>query len=277
MPTDYERVRDSIAYIAAHAPSQPSLEEVAAHAGLSPAHLQRVFRRWAGVSPKRFLQQLTTLRAQELLRDSVPVIDAAFEAGLSGPSRLHDLMVVARAVTPGEYATRGAGLTIRLGVHDTPFGTAVIGMTDRGICALRLCDAEGVAAAIDEVETEWCGATVVRDDASTGAVIASIFQPANRTDAPLTLLLRGTNFQLRVWEALLRVPDHCVISYSDLAERLGEPRATRAVASAVGANPIAYVIPCHRVLRANGALGGYRWGLDRKLVMLERETMETSR
>lgn len=273
MHTDYERIRDAIAYIAENAPRQPSLDEVAAHVGLSPAHLQRVFRRWAGVSPKRFLQHLTATRAQELLRASVPVLDTAFEVGLSGTGRLHDLMVVTRAVTPGEYASRGAGLEIAYGVHDTPFGNCLLGTTDRGVCSLRFCDSDEVEAAVTELEAEWSGATIVFAAEKTAPIITTIFEEtATGTDAvPLTLLLRGTNFQLRVWEALLRIPERCLISYGDLAERIGEPSATRAVASAVGANPIGYAIPCHRVLRASGALGGYRWGLDRKLVMLRRE------
>ncbi len=271
MRTDYECVREAIVFIAENPTRQPSLAEVAAHVSLDPARLQRVFRRWAGVSPKRFLQHLTASRAQELLRESVPVLDAAFEVGLSGSGRLHDLMVAVRAVTPGEYATRGAGLTITTGVHETPFGTCVLGTTDRGVCALRFCEADGAGAVIEEIEAEWSGARVSRDDARTAPVVNSIFGDDTSRDRPITLLLRGTNFQLRVWEALLQIPERCLISYGDLAERIGEPSATRAVASAVGANPVAYVIPCHRVLRASGALGGYRWGLDRKLVMLERE------
>ncbi len=272
MHTDYERVRDAIAFIAENADRQPSLDEVAAHVGLSAAHFQRVFRRWAGVSPKRFLQHLTAVRAQELLRQSAPVIDTAFEVGLSGPSRLHDLMVATKAVTPGEYAARGAGLEIRWGVHDSPFGECLIGVTNRGVCSLRFIDTDGTNETFEELRSEWSRATFVRDDAATAEVCRAIFDPAMEREEPITLLLRGTNFQLRVWEALLHIPPSCIISYSDLAERLGKPTATRAVASAVGANPLGYVIPCHRVLRASGALGGYRWGLDRKLVMLEYES-----
>ncbi len=268
--SDYERVKRAILFIAESAPDQPSLDDVAAHVGLSPYHLQRLFRRWAGVSPKRFLQHLNATEAKRLLRDSTPVLDTAFAVGLSGSGRLHDLMVTTQAVTPGEYARRGDGLTIRYGVHGTPFGACLIGVTDRGICALRFTDEPDAANAIAELKAEWSRATLVRDDRETAGVIEAVFG-ASHPEQPLPLLLRGTNFQLKVWEGLLRIPEQCVISYGDLAERVGVPSATRAVASAVGANPVAFVIPCHRVLRSTGALGGYRWGVDRKAVMLARE------
>ena len=271
MDSDYARVKDAIMFIASNASEQPTLEDVAAHVGLSPYHFQRLFRRWAGVSPKRFLQHLNASRAKVLLRDSMPVLDTAFAVGLSGPGRLHDLIVMTEAVTPGEYAAHGDGIAIRYGVHETPFGPCLIAVTDRGICALRFTDEDNVENAVAELERDWRRATLVRDDSGTSASVRTIFDRAGDATGPLPLLLRGTNFQLKVWEALLRVPETCLISYGDLAERIGMPSATRAVASAVGANPIAFVIPCHRVLRSSGALGGYRWGLDRKVVMLERE------
>ncbi len=271
MNTDYERVRAAITFIAEHARSQPTLEEVATHVGLSPHHFQRLFRRWAGVSPKRFLQHLTAARAKELLRESRPVLETAFSVGLSGSGRLHDLMVVTDAVTPGEYGSRGEGLTIRYGTHDTPFGRCLIGVTDRGVCALRFLDARSAEKAPGDLQSEWSRATLLRDDRTTSAAIARIFEVAHTDKGPFPLFLRGTNFQLKVWEALLSIPEGRVTTYGDLAERIDMPSATRAVANAVGANPIAYVIPCHRVLRSSGALGGYRWGVDRKLVMLERE------
>jgi len=271
LDSDYARVKDAIMFIASNASEQPTLEDVAAHVGLSPYHFQRLFRRWAGVSPKRFLQHLNASRAKVLLRDSMPVLDTAFAVGLSGPGRLHDLIVMTEAVTPGEYAAHGDGIAIRYGVHETPFGPCLIAVTDRGICALRFTDEDNVENAVAELERDWRRATLVRDDSGTSASVRTIFDRAGDATGPLPLLLRGTNFQLKVWEALLRVPETCLISYGDLAERIGMPSATRAVASAVGANPIAFVIPCHRVLRSSGALGGYRWGLDRKVVMLERE------
>lgn len=283
MQTDYERIKHAIIYLEAHASAQPTLNDVAAHVGLSPHHFQRLFRRWAGVSPKRFLQHLTASRAKDLLRESVPVLDTAFAVGLSGSGRLHDLMVSTEAVTPGEYKTHGEGVEIRYGIHETPFGPCLIGVTDRGICALRFLDVAGsgdsmktrASAGTDviaELQSEWDRATLVHDDDVTADFAKRVFGGGTAsTSGPLPLLLKGTNFQLKVWEGLLRVPEGCLISYGDLAERLGVPSATRAVASAVGANPIAYIIPCHRVLRSTGALGGYRWGINRKRVVLERE------
>ena len=271
MDTDYERVKRAIVYIEVRASAQPTLDEVAAHIGLSPSHFQRLFRRWSGVSPKRFLQHLTASRAKVLLRESASVLDASFEVGLSGPGRLHDLMVATEAVTPGEYGSQGDGLQIGYGIHETRFGACLLGVTDRGVCALRFLEEADREVAVDELAREWGRASLVRDDRGTRAMATRIFAGAAGASEPLPLLLRGTNFQVKVWEGLLRVPEGCLVSYGDLAGRLGIPTATRAVASAVGANPIAYLIPCHRVLRSTGALGGYRWGTERKLVMLERE------
>jgi AraC family transcriptional regulator of adaptative response/methylated-DNA-[protein]-cysteine methyltransferase len=272
---DYERVRDAITYIADNAENQPTLDEVAAHVGLSPSHFQRLFRRWAGVSPKRFLQHVTATRAKALLRDSRPVLDTAFEVGLSGSGRLHDLIVTTEAMTPGEYRRQGGGLEIRYGSGETPFGRCFVAATERGICSLQFLEPQNDLEALARVEREWPKASLVRDVTSASELIAEVFGPVDSAGlAPLHLM--GTNFQLKVWEALLRVPEGCVISYGDLAERIGQPAATRAVANAVGANPVAYLIPCHRVLRASGELGGYRWGTDRKLVMLERELEATA-
>ena len=276
MQSDYERVRAAITCIAENAADQPTLEQVAAHVGLSPYHFQRLFTRWAGVSPKRFLQHVTATRAKALLRDSRPVLDTAFEVGLSGPGRLHELLVTAEAMTPGEYRRHGEGVTVRYGYGDSPFGRCFVASTDRGICSLQFVEAEADARALERVEHEWPKARFERDDESAGRVIDEVFgSSGSATALPSPVHLRGTNFQLQVWEALLRVPEGCVISYGDLAERIGVPAATRAVANAVGANPVAYLIPCHRVLRSSGELGGYRWGVDRKLVMLERE-LETA-
>ena len=281
MQSDYEKIKQAIHYVRAHASTQPSLEEIAATVGLSPAYFQRMFRRWAGVSPKRLLQYLNAVEAKRLLRESTPLMEAAFAVGLSGPSRLHDLIVSTEGVTPGEYAERGKGLDIHYGWHDSPFGCCLIGLTDRGVCALRFADSSEVEDELDQFREEWARARLLKDQQRTSEVIEKIFKtevPGRgcdlfnpRSGGQLLLHLRGTNFQLKVWEALLRIPEHCVASYSDLANRLGIPTATRAVANAVGANPIAFLIPCHRVLRTTGELGGYRWGLDRKAVMLARE------
>ena len=269
MQTDYEKIKQAIHYVRANASTQPSLEEIAGTVDLSPAYFQRMFRRWAGVSPKRLLQYLNAAEAKQLLRESIPVLEAAFAVGLSGPSRLHDLIVSTEGVTPGEYAERGQGLDIRYGWHGSPFGCCLIGLTERGVCALRFADSSEVEDELDQFREEWSRARLIKDQHRTSKVVEKIF----KTEIPRQLLLhlRGTNFQLKVWEALLRIPEHCVASYSDLANRLGIPTATRAVANAVGANPIAFLIPCHRVLRSTGELGGYRWGLDRKAVMLARE------
>lgn len=275
MQSDYEKVKLAIEFVRDSASRQPSLERIAEKVDLSPAYFQRVFRRWAGVSPKRWVQYLNASEAKRLLRDSVPVLDAAFAVGLSGPGRLHDLLVSTEAVTPGEYANRGQGLEIRYGWHDSPFSRCLIGLTNRGICALRFADRGKEEFEMDSLRTEWPQARLLKDQKRTKEIVERVFAAGRRKH--LLLDLKGTNFQLKVWEALLRIPEGCVISYSDLADRLGAPTASRAVASAVGSNPIACLIPCHRVLRANGELGGYRWGMDRKLLMLSRELARSRR
>ena len=268
MDSDYERIRSAIGFLRDRARRQPRLATVAAHVGLSPAHFQRVFRRWAGVSPKRFLQFLSAAEAKRLLRESRTVLDTAFAVGLSGPGRLHDLLLSTEAVTPGEYARRGAGLTLRHGLHDSPFGRCLLTTTERGVCALRFVEAAAQERALAELREEWPQARFVEDARGTARVARALF---SRRQEPILLFLQGTNFQLKVWEGLLRIPEGATISYADLARRLGVPRATRAVASAVGDNPIGWLIPCHRVLRSSGALGGYRWGIERKELLLARE------
>lgn len=263
---DYTLIRDAIVFIADHVDEQPDLTSVAAHVGVSPTRLQRTFAEWAGISPKRFLQHLTASRAREHLARSSSVLEAAYAVGLSGSGRLHDLMLVAEAMTPGQVASGGSGVRVRHGLAPTPFGPARAAITDKGVCALHFADALSEQEFLDGLARRWPSSCMERDDAS----VAQLLEPAFAgSRAPLHV--RGTNFQLRVWEALLAVPEGCLISYGDLAARAGMPDATRAVATAVGSNEIGYLIPCHRVLRASGALGGYRWGTDRKLVMLERE------
>lgn len=269
MGNDYEKVRQAIEYVQAFASEQPTLEQIARQVSLSPAHFQRVFRRWAGVSPKRWLQFLSAAHAKRLLRASMPILETAFTVGLSGPSRLHDLILSTEAVTPGEYAAHGDGIVVRYGWHESPFGHCLIGLTERGICALRFADSTQFHAELELVQREWSKASLVRDQQKTAPMITKIFESARRRQ--LLLDLKGTNFQLRVWQALLQIPEGCVMSYGDLANRLDVPTASRAVAKAIGANPVAFLIPCHRVLRATGELGGYRWGTDRKAAMLVRE------
>jgi AraC family transcriptional regulator of adaptative response/methylated-DNA-[protein]-cysteine methyltransferase len=267
--TDYDRIADAITYLEKHRAGQPSLSDVAHAVHLSPSHLQRVFTRWAGVSPKRFLQYLTLKDAKARLRDGASVLDAAYDAGLSGGGRLHDLFVTIDAVSPGEFKRRGAGLEVRWGLHPSPFGPAVVATTSRGLCGLEFPDAIPARAA-ESLQRRWPEATLVHDPAATEPAAARVFAHGP-DDAPLRLMLRGTNFQLKVWEALLRIPEGRVVSYADVAAAIGRPGASRAVGNAVGANPIAYLIPCHRVIRESGALGGYRWGLTRKRAMLARE------
>lgn len=271
---DYQRVESAIRYLEQHAECQPDLAELASHVGLSEAHFQRLFKRWAGVSPKRFLQFVTVEHAKALLRDSTSVLDTSYEVGLSGPGRLHDLFVSTEAVTPGEYKAFGNGIEVRWGVHTSPFGDCLVAQTERGVCHLSFVNGDA-SANLERLEHDWARSRVVEDRHATARTRDSIFSH-RRTDRPLPLLLKGTNFQLRVWEALLRVPEGALLSYSDLAAHVCTPGATRAVASAVGANPVSYLIPCHRVLRKTGALGGYAWGPTRKLLMLGWEAARTA-
>ncbi len=266
--SDFERVARAIAFLDASTDAQPSLADTAAHVGLSAFHFHRLFARYAGTTPKRFLQFATAAAAQERLAASRPVLAAALDVGLSGPGRLHDLTVSVCALTPGEIGSRGVGLRLRHGCAATPFGDAHVLLSARGVVALRFDDG-GVDPFAPE-RARWPDATYARDDAAAGALLARVFDVPGGGD-PLQLHVRGTNLQLRVWEALLRVPEGAVISYGALARRIGRPRAARAVAGAVAANPVAWLIPCHRVLRETGALGGYRWGVLRKRTMLARE------
>lgn len=276
MPSDYQRIEQALGYLTEHFRQQPRLAEVAAQLGLSEHHFQRLFSRWAGVSPKRFLQYLTAEYARTLLQNSHSVLDAAFASGLSGGGRLHDLTVNLHAVTPGELQSRGAGLRIGYGIHPTPFGDCLLATTPRGICSLSFHNPTETEAALVELRQRWLGASIEPDSAATAALVAQIFpNDPELQPAPLHLLVQGTNFQLRVWDALLRLPAGTATTYGDLAARIGAPRAARAVGSAVGRNPIAYLIPCHRVIRASGVLGEYRWGSLRKQALLGWEAAQS--
>jgi AraC family transcriptional regulator of adaptative response/methylated-DNA-[protein]-cysteine methyltransferase len=264
---DYQRVEQAIQYLDAHYQEQPSLEEVAASLGLSEFHFQRLFTRWAGVSPKRFLQYVTKEHARELLQQSGDLLDTTHQVGLSSLGRLHDLMVSAEAVSPGEYKSRGAGLTIRYGLHPSPFGRCLIGLTERGICHLSFVQT-GEGDAIDALVADWASAQMIEDKKATAPWVAPIFDLSQRGERPLHLYLRGTNFQLKVWEALLNVPSGSVTTYEQVAAQVGKPKALRAVGTAVGHNPIAVLIPCHRVLRKLGGFGNYRYGPARKKALL---------
>lgn len=278
---DYARIERAIQYIEGNFLSQPGLDDVARHVGLSPFHCQRLFTRWAGISPKRFLQYLTVEHAKELLAragvDGSTVLDATYESGLSSSGRLHDLFVSVEAMTPGEYRAGGAGLSIAYGVHETRFGEALFGVTERGLCALTFLGDRPRREAIAELETRWPKATLSESAGATRDTARRIFGTGPRSAAPpLALLLKGTNFQLRVWEALLRIPAGQVVTYERLALAVGAPASVRATANALGANPIAFLIPCHRVLRKSGALGGYRWGTARKQAMLAWECAQAA-
>ncbi len=269
---DYHRIETAIRYLEQHAAEQPSLERVAAHIGLSPCHFQRLFSAWAGVSPKRFLQYLTVENAKGLLRGSASVLDTALEVGLSGPGRLHDLFVGAEGMTPGEYKHRGRELELQFGFHPTPFGDCLLAMTSRGICRLAFVEPGERAGVLEELRQSWSEATLVENPAAVARQLEQIFPPAGgQSRQGLKVLLKGTNFQLKVWEALLRIPEGAAVSYGELAAAVGHPAAHRAVGTAVGANPVAYLIPCHRVLRSNGEIGGYRWGVTRKRAILAVE------
>ena len=268
---DYLRIEQAILYLENHYKDQPALQEIAANIGLSEYHFQRLFTRWAGVSPKRFLQFLTKEGAKDLLNRAENLLDTTHQVGLSSLGRLHDLFITAEAVTPGEYKSRGAGVTIRYGIHPTPFGTALIATTERGICHLSFVQtSEGDA--IDSLVSEWQQAKMMEDYKSTVSLIEPIFDLRyHHQGKPLHVHLRGTNFQLKVWEALLQISPGEVTTYAGLASKIGNPGATRAVGTAVGHNPIAVLIPCHRVIRKVGEFGNYRYGASRKKALLARE------
>jgi AraC family transcriptional regulator, regulatory protein of adaptative response / methylated-DNA-[protein]-cysteine methyltransferase len=271
MRTDYEKIEQAIQYLDEQAREQPSLTDVAAHVGLSESHFQRLFTRWAGISPKRFLQFQTVAYARSLLAESRSLLDATYEAGLSSAGRLHDLFVTIDAVTPGEFKRAGDGLTIQWGVHDTPFGECLIGTTPRGICGMYFATDDGLPGAHRRLAESWEGARLVENARATQPIADQVFGETGRTAAPLAVLVKGTNLQLKVWEALLRIPLGEVVTYEQLAAAAGAPSAVRAVGTAVGRNPVSYLIPCHRVIRKTGAFGNYGGGPARKRAMLTWE------
>lgn len=266
---DYARIEQVIYYLEKNASRQPGLSEIAEHVHLSEYHFQRLFTRWVGISPKRFLQFITKEHAKQLLAKSNSVLEAAYQVGLSSPGRLHDLFITWEAVTPGEYKLRGEGLTISYGFHPSPFGEILLGSTDRGICNLSFVMHAGRSAAIESLRKNWPKASVVENPAITQPLVAGIFRSSmHDLDNPLHLYLSGSNFQLKVWEALLRIPSGNVVSYRDLAGYLGEPKAARAVGNALAHNPVAVLIPCHRVIHSLGEFGNYHYGEARKVALL---------
>ena len=270
--SDYARVASAIEHLRTHRGNGTSLDDVARHVGLSPFHFQRMFQRWAGVSPKQFAQFLTLTEARRRLAVSQSVLATAFDVGLSAPSRLHDLFLRWERITPGSYRAGGAGLTISWAVAPTPLGSALFARVAQGLCGLAFLDEAGKAAARVELSRRWPNASFQHGPDELKAEVDAVnLRLAGGHSMPLSLVLRGTPFQLQVWEALLRIPEGLVVSYAGLADVVCTPKATRAVGAAVGANPLATLIPCHRVLRANGDFGEYRWGGTRKVALLARE------
>jgi AraC family transcriptional regulator of adaptative response/methylated-DNA-[protein]-cysteine methyltransferase len=266
---DYDIVRRAIGHIREHWRSQPEIEAIAEAAGVTPTELHHLFRRWAGLTPKAFLQAITLDAARTLLRASASVLDATYEVGLSGPGRLHDLFVTHEAMSPGEWKSGGQGLTIRYGFHPSPFGIALVMASERGLAGLAFADAGEEKAALADMRQRWPNASDVEDSAGTAALARRIFDPKRwRAEEPLRVVLIGTDWEVRVWETLLRIPMGRLTSYSSIASKLCAPKAARAVGAAVGKNPISFVVPCHRVVGSGGALTGYHWGLTRKHAML---------
>jgi AraC family transcriptional regulator of adaptative response/methylated-DNA-[protein]-cysteine methyltransferase len=273
LSTDYGRIEAAIHYLEQNFQEQPTLAEIAAQVGLSEYHFQRLFSRWAGTSPKRFLQFLTIQHAKKLLAESQTILDATYEAGLSSPSRLHDLFVTHEAITPGEFKQKGTGLTIQYGFHQSPFGDCLIALTERGICGLQFVAKGYREETLSELQTNWPQAEFVADEAATRPFLNPIFNLSDAAERPsLPLYLKGTNFQIKVWQALLKIPVGTAVSYGTVAQMIGNPKASRAVGSATGSNPIGYLIPCHRVIRQAGGLGEYRWGSSRKKAILGWES-----
>ncbi len=269
----YEPVAKAIDFLVAHWEDQPGLEETAAIAGLSPQHFQRVFKEGAGVSPKRFLQAMAAGQAKRAFDDGASVLDAAFAAGLSGPSRLHDLFLVSEAMTPGAYRRKGAGETIRFAEADGPFGRALVGATEKGVCWLSFVEPLGLKRSLEEMKADWPAASFIEDRSFIEPLAeqAFTFAVGQPLDRPLGLFVQGTNFQLKVWQALLAIPCGARATYGDIAEAVGAPKASRAVGAAVGANMISLLIPCHRVILASGVIHNYRWGANRKRALLALE------
>jgi AraC family transcriptional regulator of adaptative response/methylated-DNA-[protein]-cysteine methyltransferase len=264
---DYATVRRALEFVTKRWRDQPSVEAIADHVGLSTSHLQYVFKRWAGLTPKAFLQAITIERARELLRDSATVLDASYEVGLSGPGRLHDLFVTHERLTPGDY--RRDDLVLRYGFHPSPFGEAIVVAAPRGLAGLGFVDGDDREAALADMRRRWPRARFEPDAAATAPLARRAFEPALwRPEAPLRVVMIGSDFELRVWETLLKVPMGRATTYGDIAAHLGKPTAARAVGAAVGRNPISFVVPCHRVLGRSGALTGYHWGLARKQAII---------
>jgi AraC family transcriptional regulator, regulatory protein of adaptative response / methylated-DNA-[protein]-cysteine methyltransferase len=273
--SDYDRIAKAIAYITTNVTAQPTLDDVAAHVHLSPFHFQRLFSRWAGTTPKRFLQVLTLELGKKLLDESGSLLEVSDKLGLSSSSRLHDHFVQLEAVTPGEYRSKGKDVVIEYGEHDTPFGRLFVAQTPRGVCRAAFTDDDDAEAQLEALRKTWPLA-VYKNSVKNTAEVAALLAAADAPNRPLSLHVAGTNFQVAVWRALLRIPAGNAVTYSQIAEAVGSPHAVRAAGTAIGANPVAFLIPCHRVIQQSGALGGYRWGLERKQAMQTWERLRSA-
>lgn len=267
--SDYVHVKQAVEYLSQSWRDQPSLDDIARHTGLSPTHFQKLFTRWAGISPKQFIQAITLDHARDLLRDAASVLDATYEVGLSGPGRLHDLFVTHEAMTPGVYKAKGEGVEIQYGFHASPFGKALLMVTEHGLAGLAFADEGDERSALDDMMSRWPHAAYRKDANATAAYAGRIFDPGQwHEETPLRVVMIGTDFEIRVWETLLKIPLGAMTTYSNVAEHIGKPTAARAVGGAVGRNPISFVVPCHRVRGKSGGLCGYHWGLTRKQAIL---------
>jgi AraC family transcriptional regulator of adaptative response/methylated-DNA-[protein]-cysteine methyltransferase len=274
--SDYKRIESAIAYLVDHTATQPSLKEMAEHVHLSPYHFQRLFCRWAGTTPKRFLEVLTLERGKSLLTNgSRSLLEVSHDIGLSSSSRLYDHFVQLEAVTPGEYKNRGRDVHVHYGIHPTPFGRMLLAVTQRGVCRAVFLDFADINDELEAIHKTWPLCSIQHKPKSTAYIVETLFGTKRKQRAgPLSLHVAGTNFQIAVWRALMNIPQGTVASYSQVAKSLGRPRASRAVGRAIGANPVTFLIPCHRVIQQSGALGGYRWGSTKKQMILTWEQMQ---
>jgi AraC family transcriptional regulator of adaptative response/methylated-DNA-[protein]-cysteine methyltransferase len=265
----YQLIAEALHWLCENQQDQPGLEELAKHVGLSPHYLQRLFQEWTGVTPKQFLKYLTKVQAMERLRQGQTVLDSAISSGLSGPGRLHDLLITTQAMTPGEAKRKGLGVDVNYGYGFTPFGEALLAWTDKGVCFLGFCHEEGKQYTWDHFKQQWPDANLAESNLEANKKLAEIFNEAEQKH--LKVWLRGSPFQLKVWEALLDLPAGTHCTYGQLAAFTGHAGANRATGSAIGRNPVSWLIPCHRVINSLGGLGGYRWGTNTKQAMIGYE------